>query len=178
MSDNQPEYLLIGEILRPHGVTGEVRMRVLTQYPERLSEIEHIYLSKDPEGKNAAKHHIQSVRMHQGYALLRLHGVGDRNAADLLRQLWVMIPLGEAVPLDDGEYYVYQLIGLDTRTEDGTLLGQITEVLETGANDVYVVEGTEYGEVLIPVTEETIREIDIDGGYVVVRLPDGLLPPR
>jgi 16S rRNA processing protein RimM len=116
--------------------------------------------------------------MHQGYALLRFHGVGDRNAADLLRQLWVMIPLDEAVPLGEGEFYIFQMIGLDVRTEDGRSLGQITEVLETGANDVYVVDGAEYGEVLIPATEETILEIDIEVGFVVVRLPDGLLPAR
>lgn len=178
MPDNRPEYLLIGEILRPHGVTGEVRMRVLTQYPERLSEIEHVYLSKDPDGRNAREYRIQSVRMHQGCALLRLRGVGDRSAAEMLRRLWVMIPLDQAVPLDEGEYYIYQLIGLDVRTEDGESLGPISEVLETGANDVYVVESAEYGEVLIPVIEETILEIDLEGGYLIVRLPDGLLPPR
>ena len=78
--------------------------------------------------------------------------------------------------MEEGEFYLYQLIGLTVRTVEGTALGTITDILETGANDVYIVDSDIYGELLIPVTEETILETSIEQGTVVVSLPDGLLP--
>lgn len=172
----QPDYLLIGEILRPHGIAGEVRMRVLTDYPERLSQIETLYLGRDIASPNIVKHMVEGVRMHQGYALVKFKGIDSRNQADTLRELLVMVALENAVPLDEGEYYLYQLIGLEVRTEAGEKLGSLTEVLETGANDVYIVDSPQYGEVLIPATPETIIKTDVAGGVIVVKLPEGLLP--
>lgn len=171
-----PEYLLIGEILRPHGVNGEVRMRVLTHYPERLSQLETVYLARDPEATRVSPYEVQHVRMHQGYALLTFKGVNDRDQADLLRQLCVMVAMGDAVPLEEGEFYLYELIGLDVKLENGESLGKISEVLETGANDVYIVQSPQYGEVLIPATEQTVLQIDRESGSMTVKLPDGLLP--
>lgn len=151
-------------------------MRVLTAYPERLSEIKSIYLADDPDSADVYEHTIEHVRMHQGYALLKLKGVNDRNRAEELRQLYVMVAIDEAIPLEEGEFYLYQLIGLKVQTEDGETLGTLTEVLETGANDVYVVDSHQYGEVLIPATEETILKTDVETGVVIVKLPEGLLP--
>jgi len=158
LGSKQPKYLVIGEILRPHGVRGELRMRVLTDYPQRLPELEHIYLSETAQSKHAEKHIIEHIRMHKGYGLLKLEKIGDRNQAELLRGLFVLIGLEEAVPLEDDEIYLFQLIGMPVITEDGTSLGKITDVIETGANDVYVVQSPERGEILIPVIDETILE--------------------
>lgn len=177
-SDSQlhPQYLLLGEILRPHGIIGEMRMKVLTAYPERLKDIKTVYLGRKPDSTDVTPYIIETARMHQGYALVRFKDINDRNQADLLRQLLVMIPLENAVPLEEGEFYLYQLIGLEVRTDEGETLGHLTEVLETGANDVYIVDSPEYGEVLIPVTSETIIKTDIEAGVVIVKLPEGLIP--
>jgi 16S rRNA processing protein RimM len=176
-SDNHsPEYLVLGEILRPHGIAGEVRMRVLTAYPERLSELKHIYLADKPDSNQATPYPLENVRMHQGYALLKLKGINDRDEADRLRELWVMIAIEDAVPLEEGEFYLYQLIGMNVETDAGEALGTISEVLETGANDVYIIDSPQYGEVLIPVTTETILKTDVDARIIVVKLPEGLLP--
>ena len=172
----QPQYLLLGEILRPHGILGEIKMRVLTAYPERLATIGTVYLGRDVDSTDAVEYTIEGVRMHQGYALLRFKGIHDRTQADSLRQLYVMVPLEEAIPLEEGEFYRYQLIVLQVQTDDGEALGQLTEVLETGANDVYIVDSPQYGEVLIPVTPETIIKTDIEAGVVIVKLPEGLIP--
>jgi 16S rRNA processing protein RimM len=172
----QPEYLLLGEILRPHGILGEVKMRVLTAYPERLSELKTVYLCTNPDGVKAYQHPVERVRMNQGYALIKLEGIRDRTEADTLRELYVMVKLEDAIPLEDGEFYLYQLIGLTVQTVDGETLGTLTEVLETGANDVYIVDSPQYGEVLIPATAETIIETNVNSGIVTVKLPDGLLP--
>lgn len=172
------KYLLLGEVLRPHGVRGELRMRILTDYPERITELEQVYLGRDPYSPHSESHVVEHMRMHKGYGLLKLKGIDDRSQAEYLRELKVMINLDSAVPLEDDEFYLYEVIGLAVRTQDGEDLGTVKSVMETGANDVYIVEGTAYGEVLIPVLEETIIETDIEGGVIIVRLPEGLIPNR
>lgn len=116
------------------------------------------------------------MRMHQGFALVKLREYPDRTAVERLRGQFLMVRIEDAVPLDEGEFYLFQVIGLPVRTEDGLELGVVTEVLETGANDVYVVSGGERGEILIPVTPATILSTDIAAQRITVRLPEGLLP--
>jgi len=173
-----PKYLLLGEVLRPHGLRGELRLRILTEHPERIIQLERVYLGRDPNASNAKTYRVEHMRMNGDYGLLKLAGIDDRDRADTLRDLMVMVALEDAVPLEEGEFYLFQLIGVMVNTEDGETLGTITDVLETGANDVYVLDSPTYGEVLIPVTDETILDTDIDAGLITVRLPDGLLPPR
>jgi 16S rRNA processing protein RimM len=170
-----PQYLILGEVLRPHGVRGELRIRILTDYPERIVAGKTIYLGEDIEGK-ATPYQVEHLRTNKEFGLLKLRGIDDRDQADLLRQLLVLTELDDAVPLDEGEFYLYEMIGLDVQTEDGESLGTLVEVLETGANDVYIINSPRYGEVLIPAIEQTILKTDIDAGVMTVRLPEGLLP--
>lgn len=172
----RPQYLVLGEILRPHGLLGELRMRVLTAYPERLPDLKTVYIGRSPESPDVAPHILQGVRFNQEYALLKLKGVDSREQADHFRQRFVMVSIDEAVPLEAGEVYLYQLIGMTIETDDGQVLGTVTDVLETGANDVYIVDSPQYGEVLIPATHETILKTDADSRRITVKLPDGLLP--
>ena len=172
----EPQHLLIGEILRPHGVIGEVRMKVITHYPERLPLLKVVYLAPAVDSPKITSYDLERMRMHQGYALMKFKGIDDRDQADRLRQLIVMVAIGDAIPLDDGEVYLYQLVGLTVQTEAGETLGKLTEVLETGANDVYIIDSPKYGEVLIPATKQTILSTDINTGLMIVSLPDGLLP--
>jgi 16S rRNA processing protein RimM len=172
----QPAFLLVGEVLRPHGVQGELKVRLLTEYPERFATVPALYLGAGIDAPNPREVHVQSMRMHQGFALVRLREAPDRNAAERLRGLFLMVRIEDAVPLEEGEFYLYQVIGLPVRTEDGVDLGVVTEVLETGANDVYVVSGGAHGEVLIPVLPEVILSTNIAERVITVRLPEGLLP--
>jgi 16S rRNA processing protein RimM len=172
---NTPDYLLIGQFLRPHGVQGELKMRLLTSYPERLSQLKTVYLSRDPEDPKPALHAVKRIRFHQEYALVTLSDVSNRTQADGLRECFVMVPIADAVPLEEGEYYLFQVIGLHVQTAGGEELGPITEVLQTGANDVYVVESPQHGEILIPITPETVVKTDLEAGILIVNLPDGLL---
>jgi 16S rRNA processing protein RimM len=175
-TSQEPKYLLVGAILRPHGVLGEVRIKIITHYPERLSRLKKVFLTTSPDSDKVTEYALEGVRMHQAYALLKLEGINDRDQADRLRQLVVMVAIGDAIPLDKGEHYLYQLVGLTVQTEAGEALGTLTEVLETGANDVYIVESPRYGEVLIPATTETILSTDVATKLMTVRLPEGLLP--
>jgi 16S rRNA processing protein RimM len=172
-----PQYLILGEVLRPHGVRGELRIRILTDYPERIVAGKTIYLAEDIDSK-ATPYQVEHLRTNKEFGLLKLRGIDNRDQAELMRELLVLTDIDDAVPLDEGEFYLYELIGLDVQTEDGESLGTLIEVLETGANDVYIVDSPRYGEVLIPAIDEAILKTDIDAGVMTVRLPEGLLPSQ
>jgi 16S rRNA processing protein RimM len=121
---------------------------------------------------------IESARWQKGMAYLRLSGIDDREAAAELGGRLLSIPESELEPLPEGQYYRFQLIGLSVVSRDGEELGRVTEVLSTGANDVYVVRG-ERGELLLPATDEVVREIDLETGRMLIDVLPGLLPqPR
>ncbi len=150
-------------------------MRMMTDYPERIAKLETIYLADKPEPKVAKPYKVQGMRMNGDFGLLKLREIPDRTAAEKYRGLFVLVDMEHAVPLEEGEFYLYQLIGVKVETADGETLGMLTEVLETGANDVYIVKSERYGEILIPVTPETILKTDVDAGVMIVKLPEGLL---
>lgn len=175
MPSKQPPFLLLGQVLRPHGVRGELRVNVMTAYPERIGPDMTVYLGSDPNNPDTAtEYKIVQARSHQQYLILQLEGITDRNAADRLRERYVMVALAEAVPLAEDEFYLYQAIGLAVYTDAGENLGKVVEILETGANDVYVVQGPR-GEILLPSIEDCILDIDIEAGKMTVHLLDGLL---
>jgi 16S rRNA processing protein RimM len=170
-----PPFLLLGRVLRPHGIRGELRIEVITAYPERIVPSMRVYIGPDPEdAATAAEYEVTKARTHQQYLILQLDGVPDRDAADLLREQYVMIPLEDAIPLEEDEFYLYQAIGLAVYTVDGEHLGEVVDVLETGANDVYVVRGPR-GEVLLPAIADCVIDVDLDARKMTVRLMDGLL---
>ncbi len=171
------EFLVIGQILRPHGVRGEVRMRVLTDDRARLPQLERVFLADaadDPAPKERA---LEGLRFNKEVALLAFAGCHNRDDAERLRGKAVLIGIDQAPPLQDGEYYLFELIGLRV-VADEREIGRVKEVLQTGANDVYIVDGDAFGEVLIPAHDETILNIDFSAGTITMSLPEGLLPFR
>ena len=166
---DEPGLLVIGEVLRPQGVRGEVRVRMLTDFPERFRVLKSVYLGGTPKPVS-----VERTRLHQGYALLKLAGYDDRTAVESLRHALVQIPVEEAMPLEEDEYYLYQVVGLATWTMQGDYLGWVREVLSTGANDVYVVQGDK-GEILVPAVEDVVLEVDLASGRLTVELMEGLI---
>jgi 16S rRNA processing protein RimM len=164
----EPRFLAIGRVARPFGVRGELRVDLLTDYPEQLGRLDTVYI-----GADARPFRVEAVRLHKDAALFRLDGVEDRDAADQLRGALVQIPREEAVPLEEGEFYEHQIVGMEVVEEDGTYLGKVTELISTGANDVLLVVGPA-GELLLPVIEEVIVDIDLDADRMLVRLMEGL----
>lgn len=174
--ETPPKYLLLGEVLRPHGIRGELRVRILTDYPERINDLGYVYIGKSADTTTATSYEVEHMRMHQAYGLLKLKTINDRDEAERFRQLFVMINLDNAVPLDEGEFYLYQLIGLNVQTEDGAHLGEVSDILETGANDVYVINSPQHGEILLPDIPDVILKMDVEASLITVRIPEGLLP--
>ena len=169
----EPRFLVVGRILRAHGVRGELRVEVLTELPERLTWLERVYLSRDPDDETPVATEVTNVRFHKGQALVTLAGTASREAAEALRSTYLLVPIAEAIPLEDDEYYYYQLEGLEVVSDEGERLGVIREVLETGANQVFIVDGAA-GELLLPNTEEVVLAVDLEAGRMTVHLLAGL----
>lgn len=172
-----PRFLLIGEVLKPHGIRGEVRVRPYTDMPERFSWLETVYLGKPdadvPDGGPVA---VETARLHQKVVLVRLANCTDRNAAEALRGIGLFVPEDDAIPLADDEYFLHELEGMVVYDgEQEELLGHIVEIIETKANNVFVVHG-DRGEILLPDIEEVVQDIDFENGRVLVHLLPGLLP--
>jgi 16S rRNA processing protein RimM len=167
----EPRFLVIGRILKPHGVRGEVRVEMHTDLPERFEWLDTVYVGKtSPRAVG-----VEGVRYHKSWALLKLEGYDDRDAAAALRSEWLQVPEEQGIPLEDGEYFLYQLVGLEVYTDSGRHLGRISEVLETKANNVFVVRGP-LGEILIPDIDEVVLNIDFEGQEMLIHPLDGLLP--
>jgi|TARA_B100001971_G_scaffold158506_1_gene148300 16S rRNA processing protein RimM len=165
----EPRFFSVGTVARAHGVRGEVWVHVprRTALPP-LDEVTHMFVGPDRIGWA-----LRSFRFHRGGMLLVLEGCADRTAAEALRGQEVSIPMQAQDPLDADEYFVEDLLGLRVRSEKGEQLGELVEVLPTGANDVYrVVDGQE--ELLLPAISTVIRAVDMDNGEMVVRLLPGL----
>ncbi|MGI6367466.1 MAG: ribosome maturation factor RimM [Anaerolineae bacterium] len=165
-SDHQ--YLVIGQIVAPHGLRGQVKVRVESDDPDRFFALKHVFV-----GPEHRRYRLLRVLVHKEMLLLSLEGVSDRNAAETLRNALVCVDLQNALPLDSDEYFQYQIEGLRVQDEAGSLLGTVTEVLETGANDVYVIRGP-VGELLLPALKGVVLRVDLEAGSMTVRVPAGL----
>jgi 16S rRNA processing protein RimM len=164
-----PEYLTIARIATPHGIRGELKIRLETDFTERFRQPLTVYI-----GPQHLRHELQSYRPHKGHGILKLEGLDSRDEAEALRGLEIQVPIAEAMPLAPGQYYEYQLEGLAVSTEEGEDLGVVAEILQTGGNAVLIARGRR-GEVLIPALRDVMREVDLEEGRLVVRLPRGLL---
>lgn len=143
-------------------------MQLAPEYEGILDGVARIYLD-DAEHP----HRVLSQRPHQGGVLLKLDRIATRNAAEALRGARVLVCTRDLPALPPGQYYTYQLIGLRVVRESGEALGELSEVLRTGSNDVYVVK-TAAGELLLPAIESVIRTIDLAAGTMTVVVPAGL----
>jgi len=168
-SELQPESLVaIGKVLKPHGVRGEIRVQILTDFPERFHETPEVHLVS-PEGSVLPKK-VEAVRFHSAWVLVKLAGIQDPESAAKFRGWLVSVPETELVELESDEYWHFQLEGLEVRDESGTVLGRLEEVLQTPGHDLYSVRGPS-GEVLIPAVAEFVVSVDLEAGQMVVRPP-------
>jgi 16S rRNA processing protein RimM len=166
----EPRFLVIGRVIRPHGIRGDLRVESHTDILERFSWLEKVYLDES-DGEPLL---VENVRFHQKRILLKLKGIEDRNAAESLRHSWLYIPMDEAIPLEEDEYFLYQLIGLKVVNQNGDVLGEISDVLETKANNVFIVKDDEH-EHLIPDIPTVIKEINFANNIMKIDELPGLI---
>ena len=157
--------LSIGTILAPHGVRGEFKVRLQTDDPAHLLTIKRLYL-----GEETIPRTVLGVRLHDGNALIRLQGISTPETVERFRGTPLRIRGTEARPLAENEYFLYQIIGLDVVDESGNRLGQVTDLMETGANHVLVVTPDDGGtDILLPSHPDVIISMEPAAGRIVVR---------
>jgi 16S rRNA processing protein RimM len=165
----EPYDVLVGRLVGAHGTRGEIRVNPETDFPERFADLAQAYLVPTRgEGRLVT---ITGARQHagKGQVLLRLEGVEDREAAAALNGAEMYIRASELRPLPPGQYYEFQILDLQVVTEEGRELGPVTDILRTGANDVY-----ETPVALIPAITPVIREVDLAAGRMVVHWLEGM----
>lgn len=172
----------IGKIIGTHGLKGEIKVFPLTDFPERFDQTKQM-LARAANGKEIWLHPL-AARMHKGFILLKVAEFQDVNETTPWLQAVLTISEDELMPLPEGRYYIYQILGMDVYQDDGLHLGKVTDVLSPGSNDVYVVELSEEGrslatdgqtELLLPVIDEVILSTDLQSKRITVKLLAGLL---
>ena len=166
------QFLQVGVISSTHGLRGEVKVFPTTDDAERFLDIEYVLLDT---GKELRRLNIQNVKFFKNLAILKFEGIDNINDIEMYkgRELW--IPREEAQELGEDEYYVADLIGMEVLLENGEKFGVLRDVMETGANDVYIVDSVEHGEVLLPAIKECILDVDLEKNTMTVHLMKGLL---
>ena len=165
-------YFEIGKIVNTQGIKGDVRVVPMTDDKTRFELLESV-LVRINETK-LLEIPIERVWYHKNFVMLKLQGVDDINAADQLRGGVIVVSPELALPLDDGEYYLRDLLDMKIVTTDGEELGIITEVLQTGANDVFVVKKEGCKDLLIPHIKKCVISVDVAGKTMLVKLLEGL----
>ena len=162
-------YLVIGYLRRSHGVRGEIIMDLHTDFPERIRSGRKVLIGEKHQPLT-----IDTVRPHNEGLLVSFRGVDTSEDAGRLRNQWVYVKASEVPPLPEGSHYQYEMIGLDVVDESGTLLGKLVEILETGANDVYVVRDDSGKEILLPAIPPVILDLNMESRTLKVHLLEGL----
>ncbi|HKX19175.1 MAG TPA: ribosome maturation factor RimM [bacterium] len=160
---------MVGEVTRPHGVRGAVRVLPITDFPERLLRLREVALVQGGRVRTVA---VESAEASGRFVVMKLAGVDTPDEAVSLRGATLEVPAAEAVPLPPGQFYIFQVVGLRARSPAGDALGEVVDVLRTGSNDVYVVRAPGGAETLYPAVEGVIESIDLEAGEVVVRPPE------
>lgn len=160
--------IVIGEITSPFGRKGEVKVLLLTDYPERFEKLEQVYVKLGQGGRVL---HVEKVWYHKKGLIIKFVGIDDISSADALRGGTISIREADLMPLDEDEFYIHDIIGLEVVTTEGESLGRVKEVLRSPANDTYVTD-----RAMIPAVKEFVEKVDLKAGKITVKRVYGLLP--
>jgi 16S rRNA processing protein RimM len=166
---SEPEFLLIGYLGRPHGINGEILMYLQTDFPERIEKGETYFV-----GDNHQPHILKNTRHHNKGLIIKFSEYQHRDQVDVIKNSGVFVKTDSLPPLEDGKYYLHQILGLDVKTEDGAEIGKLESHIETGANFVYLIRSHDGKERFIPAIDDVILSVDLETKVMTVRLLDGL----
>ena len=172
MSINKEDCLRVGTYVNTHGIKGEVKVYPHTDDVTRFEGLDFIYLDS---GKEMLRFDIQNVRYFKNMAIIKFKGINDINDIEKYKGKDLYVTREQAVPLEENEYFICDIIGAKVITDDGVLLGELYDVLQTGANDVYVVRDENKKEVLLPVIPSCILDVNIEEKIVKAHIMPGLL---
>ena len=162
-----PEPVNVAWVLGSHGTTGEIRVKSYTDVPTRLDPGQDLYIDQVPYRIT------DSFSARKGQVVLKLDGIDTPAAAEGLSGQWLTSPAQDSPELSAGEFFHFQLLGLQARTEEGEELGILREIIQTGSNDVYRIE-KDGRELLLPAISQVIRRVDLSAGVMIVKLLEGM----
>lgn len=179
MSDSSAEpggegLLVVGRIIRPHGIRGAVIVEAESDWPDRFSAGSSLLLETAPGRYDRVV--VESTSTHKGRLLMSLRGVTDRNSAGGLKGRNLFIHACDAAPLEDGEYWAHELVGMSVADKDGRELGKVTDVICRAAQDLLVLVDGAGVEFQIPFVEEFVREVDAGRKVITVKVIEGMVP--
>ena len=166
------KYLEIGQIVNTFGIKGMVKIKPFTDDINRFDKLKKVYI-KNKDGKK--EYQIQEVKYHKNMVLMKLEGIDAVEQADLLRQSYLLVNRDDEEPLEEGVYYIVDLIGLEVYTDEGVLLGNVDDIFNTGSNDIYVVKDGKGKQILLPGIPDVIKDVDLEKGKITVHLIPGLV---
>lgn len=166
------ELLQVGIISSTHGIRGEVKVFPTTDDVKRFRKLKHVILDT---GKEHLPLEIEGVKFFKQFAILKFKGMDNINDIEKYKGKSLLVDRANAVRLRKNEYFIADLIGVEVYTEDGEAFGILKDVLETGANDVYIVDSKRHGEVLIPAIKQCILDVDVEKRTMIIHLLEGLV---
>lgn len=166
------QFLRVGVITSPHGIRGEVKVFPTTDDINRFKKLKEVYLDT---GKERLSLHVEQAKFFKGMAILKFKEFNNINDVEPFRKKDLLVSREQAVKLAPNENFIVDLIGLTVMTDEGEEFGTVKDILQTGANDVYVITGKDGKEYLFPSIKECILDVDLDKGQVLVHILDGLL---
>lgn len=166
------QFLRVGVISSTHGIKGEVKVFPTTDDVKRFKKLKNVILDIGREHLNLE---VEGVKFFKQFVILKFKGIDNINDIEKYKGKDLLVDRANAVKLRKDEYFVVDLIGLEVFTEDGEKFGTMKDVLETGANDVYIIDSLNHGEVLIPAIKQCVLDIDIEANKMVIHLMKGLV---
>ena len=164
--------LQVGVISSTHGVRGEVKVFPTTDDVKRFKKLKEVILDT---GREHLHLEVESVKFFKQFAILKFKGIDNINDIEKYKGKSLLVDRKHAVRLQKDEYFIADMIGLTVLTEDGEKFGELKDVLETGANDVYIIDSLQHGEVLVPAIKQCILDVNIEEEYMKIHLLEGLV---
>ena len=166
------QLLQVGVISSTHGVRGEVKVFPTTDDVKRFKKLKQVILDT---GREHLTLEVESVKFFKQFAILKFKGIDNINDIEKYKGKSLLVDRKHAVRLQKDEYFIADMIGLTVLTEDGEKFGELKDVLETGANDVYIIDSLQHGEVLVPAIKQCILDVNIEEEYMKIHLLEGLV---
>lgn len=166
------KYLEIGQIVNTFGIKGMVKVKPFTDDIRRFDKLKKVYIQKQ---KVKEEYEIEEVKYHKEMVLIKFKGIENLEEANLLRNYYLFVNRADEEPLEEGRYYIVDMLGLEVYTDEEKKLGVLEDIFNTGSNDIYVVKDELGKQILLPATKEVIKKVDIENKKMIVHLIPGLI---
>ena len=164
--------LEIGQIVNTFGIKGMVKVKPFTDDIRRFDELKTVYVEKNG---NQTEYEIEEVKYHKDMVLIKFKGIDEVEQAEILRNSYLTVSRDSVEKLEEGRYYIVDLLGLEVYTDEQVLLGTLEDIFNTGSNDIYVVKDKQGKQILLPAIQDVIKQIDIENKKIIVHLLPGLI---